>query len=49
VKVGDIIFTHIYRDMEILKVNQKTLKLKGKYGNFNVDMHLCYLKPEVVA
>jgi len=49
VKVGDIIFTHIYGDMEVLKINQKTLKLKGKFGNVNFDMSLCYLKPEVVA
>jgi len=44
VNVGDIIFTHIYGDMEVLKINQKTLKLKGKFGNFNFDMSLCYLK-----
>jgi len=49
VKVGDIIFTHIYGDMEVLKINQKTLKLKGKFGNFNFDMSLCYLKPEAVT
>lgn len=39
VKPGMTVNTGTAGNCEVLKVNQKTVKVKGKFGNFNVPLH----------
>lgn len=42
-KVGDIVECGVYAPGKILKINRKTAKIEGRFGNFNVD--LAFLSP----
>jgi len=47
-KVGDVVDCGMYAPGKILKINKKTAKIEGRFGNYNVD--LAFLKPlEVTA
>ena len=37
-KVGDVVDCGMYAPGKILKINQKTAKIEGRFGNFNVDL-----------
>lgn len=39
IKPGMTVHSGITGNCEVLKVNQKTAKVKGKYGSFNVQLH----------
>jgi len=43
IKVGDKIYWMVNIEVEVIKINPKTVKVKGQFGNFNVDKCLCDL------
>ena len=42
-KVGDVMDCGMYAPGKILKINKKTVKIEGRFGNYNVD--LSFLSP----
>ena len=42
-QVGDVVECGVYAPGKILKINKKTAKIEGRFGNFNVD--LAFLSP----
>jgi len=42
-KVGDVVDCGMYAPGKILKINKKTAKIEGRFGNYNVD--LAFLSP----